>query len=71
MVKPVQPLGFSSRQQVLGELRVPLAVVQEVATLLGDGIAGELNPQQLDLLTVLLRNVERLTSLVDGSPPGA
>ena len=67
----MQPLDFSSRQHVLGELRAPLAVVQELATLLGDGIAGELNPQQLDLLTVLLRNVERLTSLVAGSPPGA
>ncbi len=47
------------------ELRCPLAVVHQFASLLGDGIAGELNAEQLDLLSVLIRNVDQLKAMID------
>jgi signal transduction histidine kinase len=47
------------------ELRCPLAVVHQFASLLADGIAGELNAEQLDLLTVLIRNAEQLKAMID------
>jgi signal transduction histidine kinase len=47
------------------ELRCPLAVVHQFASLLADGIAGELQSEQLDLLTVIIGNVEQLKAMID------
>jgi len=47
------------------ELRCPLAVVHQFASLLADGIAGELNAEQRDLMTVLIGNVEQLKAMID------
>ena len=48
------------------DLRAPLAVIYPLLSLLLDGGAGELAPQQRDYLQVLERNVVRLEALVTG-----
>ena len=47
------------------ELRGPLAVVHQFASLLADGIAGELNAEQRDLMTVLIGNAGQLKAMID------
>ena len=47
------------------ELRCPLAVVHQFASLLADGIAGELNAEQGDLMAVLIRNTDQLKAMID------
>ncbi len=47
------------------ELRSPLSVVHQFASLLADGIAGPLNDEQADLLAVLMRNVDQLKLMID------
>ena len=51
--------------QVSQELRSPLAVVHQFTALLLDGAGGPVNPEQTELLEVVLRNVNQLTMLVD------
>jgi signal transduction histidine kinase len=48
------------------DLRAPLAVIYPLLSLLLDGAAGELGPQQRDYLQVLERSVARLEALVIG-----
>src|SRR5664280_1694841 len=47
------------------ELRSPLAVVHQFASLLFDGIGGPLSAEQQELLTVLRCNVDQLKVMID------
>jgi signal transduction histidine kinase len=49
------------------ELRAPLAVIYPLLSLLREGGAGALTPQQRDYLDVLDRNVVRLEALITGA----
>ena len=46
------------------ELRSPLAAIYQFVTILLDGLAGELTPDQRDYLEIVLRNVNQLRSMV-------
>jgi signal transduction histidine kinase len=52
------------QSHVRHELRSPLAVIYPLLSLLLDGGAGELSPQQRDYLEILDRNVGRLEVLI-------
>jgi signal transduction histidine kinase len=54
------------QSHVRHELRAPLAVIYPLLSLLLEGGAGELDPQQRDYLVMLQRNVARLEALVTG-----
>jgi signal transduction histidine kinase len=47
------------------ELRSPLAVVYQFASLLADGIAGPLTEGQTDLVNVVMRNADQLKLMID------
>jgi two-component system CheB/CheR fusion protein len=47
------------------ELRSPLAVVHQFASLLVDGVGGPLTPDQEEILVVLMRNVGQLRVMID------
>jgi signal transduction histidine kinase len=47
------------------ELRSPLTAVRQFVTILLDGLAGELNPEQLQYLEIILRNVKQLHSMIN------
>ncbi len=47
------------------ELRSPLTAIYQFATILQDRLAGELNPEQLKYLEVVLRNVKQLQSMIN------
>jgi signal transduction histidine kinase len=55
------------QSHVRHELRAPLAVIYPLLSLLRDGGAGGLTPQQEEYLEVLERNVTRLEMLVSGT----
>jgi signal transduction histidine kinase len=46
------------------ELRSPLTAIYQFVTLLVDGLAGELTPQQQEYLSIILRNVDQLQTMV-------
>ncbi len=46
------------------ELRSPLAAIYQFITILLDGLAGELGPEQRDYLEIVLRNVNQLRAMV-------
>jgi len=46
------------------ELRTPLTAVHQFVTILLDGLAGELNTQQLEYLQIARKNVEQLTGMI-------
>ena len=54
------------QSHVRHELRAPLAVIYPLLSLLLDGGAGELSPQQREYLEVLDRTVVRMESLITG-----
>ncbi len=47
------------------ELRTPVAAIHQFTTILTDGLAGELNPEQREYLDIVLRNVLHLKRLID------
>ncbi|WP_407344128.1 PAS domain-containing protein [Pengzhenrongella phosphoraccumulans] len=47
------------------ELRAPLAVVHQFATLLADGVGGPPTPAQSELLSVMSRNIDQLKGMID------
>jgi len=47
------------------ELRSPLAVVHQFTTILLDGLAGALNPDQREYVEIMLRNINQLKYLID------
>ena len=46
------------------ELRTPLTALHQVLTILDDGLAGELAPQQKEYLGVALRNADQLRRMI-------
>lgn len=53
---------FLSR--VSHELRSPLTPIHQFVTILLDGLAGDLNPEQREYLEIVLRNVSQLRTMV-------
>jgi signal transduction histidine kinase len=47
------------------ELRSPLTAVRQFVTILLDGLAGELSPEQRQYLEIVLRNVKQLHSMIN------
>jgi len=47
------------------ELRSPLTAVRQFVTILLDGLAGELKPDQREYLEIVLRNVKQLHSMIN------
>jgi len=47
------------------ELRSPLTAIYQFVTILLDGLAGELNPEQREYLQITLRNSRQLQSMID------
>ena len=50
--------------QVAHELRTPLTALSYFITLVADGLAGELNPEQQEYLSVAARNAKQLAALI-------
>ncbi|MGB8227178.1 MAG: PAS domain S-box protein [Sedimentisphaerales bacterium] len=48
------------------ELRTPLTAIKEGIALVFDGLAGEVNEEQKELLGISKKNVDRLTRLING-----
>jgi signal transduction histidine kinase len=46
------------------ELRSPMAAIHQFVTILGDGLAGDLNSEQREYLTIILRNVKQLQNMI-------
>jgi len=46
------------------ELRTPLAAIHQFVTLVSDGVAGDLTPQQKEFLGVAVRNVKQLDRMI-------
>ncbi len=46
------------------ELRSPLTAMYQFVTILRDGLAGELNPEQREYVDILFRNVRQLRSMI-------
>jgi signal transduction histidine kinase len=46
------------------ELRSPLNVIYQFVSILSDGLAGELKPQQSEYLQIIFRNVQQLQSMI-------
>jgi len=47
------------------ELRTPVAAIHQFATILMDGLAGDLSSEQQEHLTVILRNVDYLRTMIE------
>jgi signal transduction histidine kinase len=47
------------------ELRSPLTAIYQFTTILLDGLAGDLNPEQSEHLSIVLTNVKQLRSMID------
>jgi signal transduction histidine kinase len=47
------------------ELRSPLTAVRQFVSILLDGLAGDLNPEQRQYLEIVLRNVKQLHSMIN------
>lgn len=47
------------------EMRTPLAIIREYASLMNDRVTGDVNAEQASCLEVILRNCDRLTSLIN------
>ena len=61
-----QQLDFKNQflSHVSHELRTPLTCIYQYVTILADGLAGEINPQQKDYLQIILRSVNQLGAMV-------
>ena len=47
------------------ELRSPLSAIRQFVTILLDGLAGELQPEQHEYMGIVLRNVKQLQSMIN------
>lgn len=52
-------------RHVSHELKTPLAAIRESASLLDDGVIGELTDQQKNILEIQINNTSRLQNLID------
>jgi signal transduction histidine kinase len=46
------------------ELRSPLSAIRQFVTILLDGLAGELQPEQQEYMGIVLKNVKQLQSMI-------
>ena len=46
------------------ELRSPMTAIYQFVTILIDGLAGDLNPEQQEYLNIILRNVQQLRNMI-------
>jgi signal transduction histidine kinase len=62
-----QQLQFKDEflSHVSHELRSPLTAIYQFVTILLDGLAGELKPDQSEYLAIVLRNVKQLESMIN------
>jgi signal transduction histidine kinase len=51
--------------KVSHELRTPLAVVHQCASILADGLGGEISPRQREFMQITLANVTHLESMIE------
>jgi signal transduction histidine kinase len=51
--------------EVSHELRTPLAVIHQYATILADGLGGEISQRQRDFLEITLANISQLRTMID------
>ncbi len=47
------------------DFRSPLTVIKEFAAIIADGLAGEVNEEQLEFLEIILTRVDQLSQMVD------
>src|SRR4030095_8629047 len=47
------------------ELRSPLSAIYQFATILADGLTGEMTPEQQEYLQIIVGNVRQLQSMID------
>ena len=61
-----QQLEFKNQflSHVSHELRTPLTCIHQYVTILADGLAGEVNPDQRDHLKTILKSVNQLVAMV-------
>ena len=61
-----QQLEFKNQflSHVSHELRTPLTCIHQYVTILADGLAGEVNPEQRDHLNTILKSVNQLGAMV-------
>ncbi|PTY35713.1 hypothetical protein BGP77_08690 [Saccharospirillum sp. MSK14-1] len=64
-LEQLESLRLALLRHASHELKTPLASMKEGCALLADGIAGPLNPNQHEVLTLLTRSTERLAQLTD------
>src|ERR1700688_3176778 len=62
-----QQLQFKDEflSHVSHELRSPLSAIRQFVTILLDGLAGELKPEQHEYMGIVLRNVKQLQSMIN------
>ena len=64
-LKGFDRLKFELLSTASHELRTPLAIIREYVSLVYDGIAGPITPEQTDCLGSALRNCDRLSALIN------
>jgi signal transduction histidine kinase len=64
-LKGFDRLKFELLSTASHELRTPLAIIREYVSLVYDGIAGPITPEQVDCLSSALRNCDRLSALIN------
>jgi sigma-B regulation protein RsbU (phosphoserine phosphatase) len=65
-ISRLQQLGFKNQflSHVSHELRTPLTCIHQFVTILLDGLAGEINPDQRDHLGTVLNSVHQLRAMI-------
>ncbi len=65
-ISRLQQLGFKNQflSHVSHELRTPLTCIHQFVTILLDGLAGEINPDQRDHLGTVLNSVHQLQAMI-------
>lgn len=64
-IKEAARIKSEFTSMVSHELRTPLTVIKEGISIVQDGTAGELNPEQKNFLDTAKRNVDRLARLIN------
>lgn len=64
-LKELDQLKSDFVSTVSHELRTPLAIIKEGISIVSDGIAGNMNEKQKDLLSVAKSNIERLEKIIN------
>lgn len=64
-LKRVSQIKSDFMSMMTHELRIPLTAIKESVNLIFDGVSGPVNEEQSDVLTITLRNVERLSRQIN------